>query len=134
MFSLGGVTIITSVARTVAVAVIANTTQVVVWSVLETGVGIIVACCPALRVLLRKAGDSLSTQRSRSGHELHVSRTMLNTPPKRDTRDMEVLPDTDEFPLVKVTNGKEIIKKIDFEISVEKTSQKKENKGQEVPW
>jgi hypothetical protein len=33
----------------------ADTTHVGVWSVLEVGVGIIVACCPALRVLLRSA-------------------------------------------------------------------------------
>jgi hypothetical protein len=37
----------------------ADIVHVGVWSVLEVGVGIIVACCPALRVLLRQAGDSV---------------------------------------------------------------------------
>lgn len=117
-----------------AVAVIANTTQVVVWSVLETGVGIIVACCPALRVLFGQAGDSFSSQRSRSGHELHSSRVMMTAASNRATRDMEALADADEFPLVKVANGKEIIKQIDFEISVEKTSEKRGHQSQHAPW
>lgn len=41
-----------------------------VWSVLEVGVGIIVACCPALRVLLRKAGDRMEMSRSQRGAQV----------------------------------------------------------------
>ena len=58
---------------------------------------------------------------------------MLHTTSKQD---MEAVPDTDEFPLVEIPKGKQIIKQIDFEISVEKVSEteKKENKSQDAPW
>jgi hypothetical protein len=48
----------------------ADITHIGVWSVLEVGVGIIVACCPALRVLLRQAGDGVpgSATRGRSAY------------------------------------------------------------------
>jgi hypothetical protein len=59
IFSLGGITVLTSIARTLAIAFMADIVHVGVWSVLEVGVGIIVACCPALRVLLRQAGDTV---------------------------------------------------------------------------
>ena len=49
---------------------------------------------------------------------------------------MEAPSDPDEFPLVEIAKGKQIIKQIDFEISIEKVSEteKKENKVQETPW
>jgi hypothetical protein len=43
-----------------------------IWSVLEVGVGIIVACCPALRVLLRQAGDGMPGSATR-GRNTYVS-------------------------------------------------------------
>lgn len=115
VFSLGGVTIATSIARTVAIAVFADTTQVVVWSVLETGIGIIVACCPALRVLLRNAGDSGSSQSRRTTRGTNALRL---TSTRRETRDIDTLSDH-KFPLVKVTSGHEIIKQVDFAITSE---------------
>jgi hypothetical protein len=59
IFGLGGITVCTSIARTLAIAFMADIVHVGVWSVLEVGVGIVVACCPALRVLLRQAGDTV---------------------------------------------------------------------------
>jgi hypothetical protein len=62
----------TSIARTLAIAFMADIVHVGVWSVLEVGVGIIVACCPALRVLLRQAGDS-AVPVSQPGRGTYVS-------------------------------------------------------------
>lgn len=114
VFALGGITIVTSIARTVAIAVVADTTQVVVWSILEGGVGIIVACCPALRVLLRKAGETFSS-RSR-GHE-SLGTGISKRRSSRHVSDVEA--DVDEYPLVKVGNQNEIIKQIDFQVRVD---------------
>jgi hypothetical protein len=72
IFSLGGITVGTSIGRTLAIAFMADIVHVGVWSVLEVGVGIIVACCPALRVLLRQAGDS-AVPVSQPGRGTYVS-------------------------------------------------------------
>lgn len=58
IFGLGGIAIIMSVARLIALAFSATTTQVAVWTALECAVGIAVACCPALRILFHRAGDT----------------------------------------------------------------------------
>ena len=54
----------------------ADTTHVGVWSVLEVGVGIIVACCPALRVLLRKAGDNGQLSSRQRGAQVSAERSL----------------------------------------------------------
>jgi len=60
-----------------AVAFMADTMHVAVWSVLEVGVGIVVACCPALRVLLRTATaagtEGARSLRARGGRGVDVS-------------------------------------------------------------
>jgi len=76
-FGLGGFAIIMYVARLIALAFSTTTTQVAVWTALECAVGIVVACCPPLRVLFRRAGDS----------ELHpyLTRTAQGTRNRGDT-------------------------------------------------
>src|SRR5579859_4405057 len=76
IFSLGGITVCTSIGRTLAIAFMADTTHVGVWSVLEVGVGIIVACCPALRVLLRKAGDNGQFSSRQRGAQVSAERSL----------------------------------------------------------
>ena len=97
-----------SVARIIALAVSATTTQVAVWTALECSIGIIVACCPALRVLLRRPGDSARSQESNVSP--HVSRGRAGT--ERN--------EVDEFPLVD-TRGK-IYKSVEFEIGSDRGS------------
>lgn len=54
LFSLGGIAILCSISRLIALAVSAGTAQVAVWTALECSTAIVVACCPALRPLLRR--------------------------------------------------------------------------------
>ena len=74
--------------------------------------GIIVACCPALRVLLIKAGEIYGSGSGRG-------RSMHGTGMRRQTKDMESLSAVDVFPLVQVGTGNEIIKQIDFHVTVD---------------
>jgi hypothetical protein len=53
-----------SIARIVALALSATTSQVAVWTALESAMAIIVSCCPALRPLLRRAGHTTTTASS----------------------------------------------------------------------
>jgi hypothetical protein len=55
LFSLGGIAILLSFVRLIAIAVSARTAQVAVWTALECSTAIVVACCPALRPLLRRS-------------------------------------------------------------------------------
>lgn len=106
-----------SVARVVALAVSATTTQVAIWTALECCVGIMVACCPALRVLLRRPGDS-ELQGSSMGSHVRVTRnrnggtkTSVSVGPRNASGHQ-----TDEFPLVQV-GGAQIFKSIEVEVS-----------------
>jgi hypothetical protein len=58
IFSLGAIAILMSIARIVALALSATTSQVAVWTALESAMAIIVSCCPALRPLLRRTGNT----------------------------------------------------------------------------
>lgn len=78
------------------------------------------ACCPALRVLLRKAGETFGSG-ARSGENTHGASM------RKQTRDMEAssnASDVDEFPLVNVGPGNEIIKQIDFQVTVTGNSER----------
>jgi hypothetical protein len=66
IFSLGLLCIFATIARVIAISLNTTTTQIAVWSSAELATGIMVACSPTLRVLLRRT----STNRSKN-----------NTPP-----------------------------------------------------
>jgi hypothetical protein len=55
-------------------------------------------------------------------------------PSKRETRDMDVMEDVDEYPLVQVGKGAAIVKQVDFEISVESGSPTIKHASPAVPW
>jgi hypothetical protein len=104
IFGLGALAILMSVARIIALAVSATTTQVAVWTALECSIGIIVACCPALRVLLRRAGESAPEPMD-----------SLAFVPGPETERNEV----DEFPQVDTSR---IYKSVEFEIGSDRGS------------
>jgi hypothetical protein len=54
IFSLGGISILMSITRVIALAASAETGQVAVWTALECSTAIMVACCPVLRPLLNR--------------------------------------------------------------------------------
>ena len=71
-----------SVARVVALAFSATTPQVAVWTALECSIGIIVACCPVLRLLFRRPGGSevnSSVESENVRHRHGRGRTGLNS-------------------------------------------------------
>lgn len=105
IFGLGALAILMSIARIIALAVSATTTQVAVWTALECSIGIIVACCPALRVLLRRPGESVQESMG-SQAEVLRARTERN----------EVV----GFPLVDMTR---IYKSVEFEIGSDRGSE-----------
>jgi len=62
IFSLGGLAILMSISRIIALAVSATTAQVAVWTALECSTAIMVSCCPALRPLFsRRTGGTNSS-------------------------------------------------------------------------
>jgi len=71
IFGLGGIAIIMSIARVIALGLSSATTAVAVWTALECSTGIIVACCPVLRVLFRRPSQtgSGSTRKSKTRQE-----------------------------------------------------------------
>lgn len=52
LFTLGSLTILAAICRVAVIARTANVTEVTAWTAVECSTGIIVACAPALRVLL----------------------------------------------------------------------------------
>lgn len=119
IFGLGGLSIVMSIARIIALAISATTTAVAVWTALECSTGIMVACCPALRVLLRRpyVGHSMppSTDSLRSParlRELNGSKDQTAVNNAEGDRNPTPLPGPNE-----------IFKNVEFEIESERASQ-----------
>ena len=78
-----------------------------VWSVLEVGVGIIVACCPALRVLLRQAGDAVVPV-SQPGRGTYISHRTDSRAPiissEGRLQEMENVGEESTYTLPEITN------------------------------
>lgn len=124
VFGLGGIAIVMSIARIIALAISATTTAVAVWTALECSTGIMVACCPALRSLFRRPGDSLvqhstgGSLRSPARIRERANSAMANRSANKNEQDM------DRYGLVEVTAGPNmILKNVDFEIESERASQ-----------
>jgi hypothetical protein len=113
-----------SVARIIALAVSATTTQVAVWTACECSVGIIVACCPALRVLFRRPGES--DFRPSSGSEIRRNRGVMSSGGVSTSVSSR---HRDEFPLVHVGAG-EIVKTVDVEISSTREEEERQDAGE----
>jgi len=114
-----------SVARIIALAFSAITTQVSIWTSLECSIGIIVACCPALRLLFRPPEDR--TQSVMFGTGSHHGE--LASPRGGSEHSIKPLTQSDkldkvsaEFHLVEASNGQYIFKSVDFEIMSERNS------------
>lgn len=115
MFSLGGIAIAISIARVVALAFSATTTQVAVWTALECSISIIVACCPALRLLFRRPGGTemnASVEKEQIHHRHGKDRAGVN--PKRTDHENSVY----DKGSITVTGANErfVFKHVDFEI------------------
>jgi hypothetical protein len=109
-----------SVARIVALALSATTTQVAVWTALECSIAIIVACCPALRGLFRGPEPrKFSSSNSGSGHGRPLGNTKSQDVDK--TKECATAPWEDDAKLGLVMNGF-VLKNIDFEILSETAS------------
>jgi hypothetical protein len=133
LFSFGGIAILVSIARIVALVVSATTTQVALWTALECSIGIIVACCPSLFLLFRRRGppdlgtSALDGSPSRDG--THHSKNATKSNQEHSVRcdeDTEITTESTDFELVEVSNGRYIFKNVDFEILSETHS----NRGQ----
>jgi hypothetical protein len=124
IFGLGGISIAMSVARIIALGISATTTSVAVWTALECSTGIMVACLPALRALLRRPGERShinSTSRRESLRFPARTRECANESHESKNKTID---DGEQFPLVPVPAGpNEIIKSVDFEIESERASQ-----------
>jgi hypothetical protein len=110
-----------SVARIVALAVSATTTAVAIWTALECSIGLIVACCPALRVLLRRPGDR-STGHHSSAESVHVQQR----PPGKQSRRLSKRVsgrETEGRMLVLGPHDRRIYKAVDFEIASDVASE-----------
>ena len=127
LFGLGGIGILMSAARIVALAFSATTTQVAIWTALECSIGIIVACCPALRLLFRRPedrspsvmfGDGSLTSQNREP----VSRGASELSSKPFTLQEKLDKVSAEFRLVEASHGQYIFKSVDFEIMSERHS------------
>jgi hypothetical protein len=89
------------------------------------GVGIIVACSPALRVLLRTAGERSTGQNSGSteaGSWSKFSRVVTTVSSKNNQPGILSGDQNDQFPLVSITNDRGILKQKDVEITSENKS------------
>jgi hypothetical protein len=124
IFSLGGIAITISIARVVVLAFSATITEVAVWTALECSVAIIVACCPALRLLFRRPprSETDSSVEKENVHHRH-GRGRNNVNPKRMDYESSLyegsITDTE---LVAGANGRFIFKHVDFEIKSERGS------------
>jgi hypothetical protein len=136
LFGLGGLAIIMSIARVVALAISATTSQVAIWTALECSVGILVACCPALRILFRRlrGGSQTSTTQTRSA-------TLSNNRHSRWSLPVKVLLPTKLLPShhrdgdvemnemdERILPPHQIFKNVDFEIDSERASQNSRQK------
>jgi hypothetical protein len=118
VFGLGGIAIVMSIARIIALAISSSTTAVGVWTALECSTGIMVACCPALRVLLRRPTE-VSLEHS------SIAPASLRSPARlremdKSPNQMPVSNKEGDFLLV---GPNEIIKNVEFEIGSERASQ-----------
>lgn len=118
-----------SIARIVALAVSATTTQVAVWAALECSIAIVVACSPVLRPLFRRPGETeFSVSSLRSTHPKGEGRpptkpNRSNPDRAQDVGSTDFTRDSSEFEMMAPTNGHHIFKSVDFEISSERASQ-----------
>ena len=102
----------------VAITVFSDTTQVVVWSVLKTGIGI---------------DSAFENERRYMWKSFQKWAKYVRDWGETTDKAIEVLADVDVFPLVKVGNGNEIIKPVNFQVIVEsENSDHKEKKF--LPW
>jgi len=116
-----------SVARVVALAFSATTTQVAVWTALECSIAIIVACRPALRGLLRSSESHESSNLSwgsRHGRKLSTKpKSQAINETKRVSEHQDTLwEDEPTLGLVTSARGEFVLKSIDTE-TVSATSQ-----------
>ena len=117
-----------TLARVVALALSATTTQVAVWTALECSIAIIVACCPALRGLFQSPesrkfpGSSGGSGQVRHlpGNTKSQGVDKTNECPRTENVEWK---DNANLGLVMSGNAKFILKNIDFEIMSETASQ-----------
>lgn len=91
---------------------------------MECSIGIMVACCPALRVLIRRPDDIEMSRSSalrnlsfvKRGRESDISNWI-------EIHGKDDLSKNTPFRLVAAENGRYIIKNVDFEIASERASQ-----------
>ena len=126
IFSLGGIAIVISIARVIALAFSATTTQVAVWTALECSMAIIVACCPALRLLFRRSGGSemnSSMENEQAWHRRPRGRTGVNPTGMGHWSSVYAEGTITDNELIAEANGRLIFKNVDFEIISERGSQ-----------
>jgi hypothetical protein len=139
IFILGGLAILMSVARLIALACSAATTQVAVWTALECSIAIIVACCPALRVLLRRSEDrEFTTSSFGTGHMHHLPGDINQCPADPGVGlflgENEQWEEGARLRLVMSGNGTFILKNVDFEIMSETASHASRSKTRMENW
>jgi hypothetical protein len=125
IFGLGGIAIVISISRVIALAFSATTTQVAVWTALECAMAIIVACCPALRLLFRRSGGietNSSMENEQSYHRRPKGRTGV-IPKAMGVWSSVYAEGTTDIELIAEANGRVIFKNVDFEIMSERGSQ-----------
>jgi hypothetical protein len=115
-----------SVARIVALAISAETTSVALWTALECAIGLIVACCPALRVLFPRPGEQSSL--AHSSDNMNTRRLTIDTHRPASRRLSKRLQEhwrhnKEGLPLVAVPDDRTIYKAVEFEIASDVASE-----------
>ena len=129
IFSLGAIAVAMSIARVVALAFSASTTEVALLTSLECSIAIIVACCPTLRLIFRRSGENdmnvsglgNTYKHYRVGQGRHGTNKHENDP-ESSLHDEDCATDI-EFRLIPGLKGQHILKHVDFEIMSERASQ-----------
>lgn len=125
IFGLGGIAILMSVARIVALGFSASTAEIAIWTALECSIAIVVACCPALRLFFRRPEDrsrSVMYRRGSQHLELAKNRGESQQSSKPLTQPEKADKVSGEFDLVEASNEQYIFKTVDFEIVSERHS------------
>jgi hypothetical protein len=124
-----------SIARVVALALSATTTQVAVWTALECSTAIIVACCPTLRGLFRSPESSKSSGSSRGTGNVH------HPPGNTTTQGIDKTSEgpargnaawNDDAMLALMNENSFVLKNIDFEALSETVSRTSQPSKQEI--
>jgi hypothetical protein len=124
IFALGAFTIGTSIARTIALAGIPNVVQVKIWTLFEGGVGIIVACSPALKAFFKRHGERIKDTAPK-GSQISLHSHLASTPDRHkqdiseaddmgdgkiSVNESDIFPPVDQF----VDKGQETMKPANF--------------------